>query len=102
MGIKEIYTGKDSKVLKADIPKGKRMPTHYATSEAFVMVTKGRSEIIFSDKELDLQEGSTVLIPKRKPHTLHIIADFEAYIVLSGDAELEYANQTAKVAMDND
>ncbi|HLR36828.1 MAG TPA: cupin domain-containing protein [Chitinophagaceae bacterium] len=102
MGIVEIFNGKESKVLKAVIPAGKRMPTHYASSEAFVMVTKGKGEIIFSNKEYQLKEGSTIEIPERKPHTLHIIEDFEAYIVLGSGASLEYVNHSAKMAMEND
>jgi len=101
MGIVEIYKSRGSKVLKAEIPAGERMPTHYATSEAFVMITKGRIELIFSDHEQYLQSGSTITIPERKPHTLHILEDFEAYIVLGGKAKLEYANRAAKYAMNN-
>lgn len=99
MGITQIYGNAGCQVLKAEIPAGGRMPTHYATSEAFVMVIKGEAEIIFSDGEQALKEGSTLLIPERKPHTLHILKDFEAYIVIAGKARIEYANQTAKQAM---
>lgn len=101
MGIEEVYGSTGCKVLKAVIPAEKRMPTHYASSKAFVMVTKGEAEIIFSDGKQLLKEGSTISIPENKPHTLHITKDFEAYIVIGGKARIEYANQTAKYAMNN-
>jgi quercetin dioxygenase-like cupin family protein len=101
MGIEQIFGNAGCKVLKAEIPSGQRMPTHYATSEAFVMVTKGEAEIIFSDGEQPLKEGTTILIPERKPHTLHILKDFEAFIVIGGKAKIEYASQTAKHEMSN-
>ncbi len=93
MGIEQVYVSAGRKVLKATIPAGKRMPTHYATSEAFVMVFKGEAEIIFADSRQQLVEGSVFLIPEKKPHTLHITKTFEAYIVLGGDATIEYATK---------
>lgn len=99
MGIEQIYGNTGCKVLKAEIPCSGRMPTHYATSEAFVMVIKGEAEIIFSDGEQSLKEGTNLLIPEKKPHTLHILKDFEAYIVIGGEAKIEYANQSAEQVM---
>jgi quercetin dioxygenase-like cupin family protein len=91
MEIGPLHSGEHYKILKAEIPAGGRMPTHYATSEAFIIVTGGRAEIIFSDQEVRLQAGSTFLIPARKPHTLNVIEDFKACIILAPAAGVEFA-----------
>lgn len=99
MGTEEIYSSGTTKVVKVDIPAGERMPTHYATSEAFIIVNKGKAELILSNSEEMLTEGSTAVIPEGRPHTLNILEDFEAHIVLAGVATLEYANRAAESKM---
>lgn len=88
MKIGPLHSGEHYKILKAEIPGGSRMPTHYATSEAFIIVISGTAEIIFSDQEVHLQTGSSFLIPARKPHTLNVIEDFKACIILAPAASI--------------
>jgi len=92
MGITEIYSTPGSKVLKAEVAAGKDMPEHYATSEAFVMVVKGEGELHIDGEKRVLQEGSTITIPDGKAHSMHILRDFQAFIVLSGDGEITFVN----------
>ncbi len=99
MGIEEIYKSKGCKVLKAQIAAGGKMPTHYATSEAFVMVIKGEAKFISSNEQRTLTAGTTFQITEKKPHTLHIVKDFEAYIVIGANAEIEFVNQAEEKAM---
>ncbi len=99
MGIEEIYKNRGCKVLKAKIDAGGKMPTHYATSEAFVMVIRGEAKFISSHGEHILKESTTFKIPEKEPHTLHIIKDFEAYIVIGGAAKIEFVNQAEEKAM---
>jgi quercetin dioxygenase-like cupin family protein len=91
MSIDQIYKNGSFKVLKAELPSRGSMPEHYATSEAFIMINKGEAEIIFSDGKERLKEGTTFTIPGKKPHTLQIHDDFEAYIVIGGTAEIEFS-----------
>ena len=42
------------------------MPVHKATSDAFIIVKNGKGKIIFSDAEVGLQQGSTLMIPANK------------------------------------
>lgn len=99
MGIEVLYANSQYKVLLAEIAGGQRMPTHYATSDAFVTVLEGEAEIIFSEKEESLPAGTNILIPKRKPHALQVNEYFKAMIVIAGDATLEYANPMAEKVM---
>jgi quercetin dioxygenase-like cupin family protein len=89
--IVQIYKNNGCKVLKAKLPSGGRMPKHYATSEAFIMINKGEAEIIFDDEKKRLKEGATFTIPRKKPHILQIYKDFEAHIVIGGTAEIEFS-----------
>lgn len=91
MEIGLLHSSEHYKILKAEIPGGGRMPAHFATSEAFIVVISGRAEIIFSDQEVSLQAGSTFRIPARKPHTLNVIEDFKACIILAPAAGIEFA-----------
>ncbi len=94
MGIARIYKNEGCQVMKAEIKKGSRMPVHYATSEAFVMVAKGCGEIIYSNSEQKLEPGMYIHIPRAKPHVLKIEKDFEAYIIIDEDASLEFTGGT--------
>ncbi len=96
MGIERIYKNEGCQVLKAKIKKDSRMPVHYATSEAFVMVTKGSGEIIYSNSEQKFEPGAYIHIPKAKPHVLKIEKDFEAYIIIEEDASLEFTGGTTE------
>ncbi len=66
------------------------MPDHRATTEAFIIVKRGRAKIIFDDKEVDLQQDSTHLIPANEKHTLQVEEDFSACIVFPIEGEIEF------------
>lgn len=86
MGIEQIFSSDQYQVLKADLRAGSQMPEHHATSDAFVMVEKGKAELIFAENRSTIAAGSTFLIPGDKPHRLEIKEDFKAYILLSPGA----------------
>lgn len=95
MKMDQLYQGDQYKVLKVKVPAGGRMPRHYATSDAFVLVVRGTAELEFNNSKLLLQPGMEFLIPCRKPHALRITSEFEAYIVLGPAAEIEMVNALA-------
>lgn len=96
MEIKELHSGAQYKVLKAVIPGGQGMPTHFATTDAFIIVSKGKAELIFSDREVLLEKGSTFLIPATRLHTLRVLEDFEVAIILGGGGNIEFAGGQAE------
>ena len=101
MEIKELHSGPQYKVLKAEISAGQRMPTHFATSDAFIVVVKGKAELIFSDREVLLEKDISFLIPANKLHTLQITEDFKAVIILEGNGRIEFPKTPAETAKDN-
>ncbi|CAN5534229.1 hypothetical protein BH11BAC2_BH11BAC2_16590 [soil metagenome] len=66
------------------------MPNHKATSDAFVIVKKGKGVIIFGDKEIELQQDSTQLISANANHTLEVMEHFSACIVFPIEGEIEF------------
>ena len=95
MDIGEIYSNDQFKILKAEIPAGQRIPTHTASSEAFLVVVQGKAQLIFSDTEVSLEPGSTYRIPVRKPHSLDVIEALEAFIVRCGEGRITFASHLA-------
>ena len=90
MEIKKIFESTSFKVVSVTLKKGESMPNHKATSEAFVIVKRGKGRIIFDDKEIVLQQDSTQLIPANENHTLEVMEDFSACIVFPVEGEIEF------------
>lgn len=88
--MKEIYAGAHFKVKDVALKSGEAMPEHKATSDAFVIVKKGNGRLIFSDSEVELRQGTTVLIPAHKPHRMEITEDFNASVVFEKDGEIQF------------
>lgn len=82
MDIIETYTGGYHKILKINIPAGETMEEHYSTSDAFIIVFEGKAKLIFKNEEIELVSESVFLIPAIKPHSLKVIEDLRAYLVL--------------------
>ena len=66
------------------------MPQHQATSDAFIIVQEGSGKIIFSDNEVELQQGSPQLIPANKKHRLQVLDAFTACVILAPDAAIKF------------
>ncbi|GEO05038.1 hypothetical protein AAE02nite_27020 [Adhaeribacter aerolatus] len=88
--MEEIHKNASYKILQITLPAGKIMPRHYATSDAFIMVVSGEARLSLTTKEQILQPGATFPIPAREPHTLEILSDFRAFVVLAADANIEF------------
>lgn len=90
MEMKQLYTNNYYKVMEVALNSGEAMPLHQATSDAFIIVKGGLGKIIFSDYEVELHQGSTLLIPANKEHRLCIYETFNACIILGPDAVIKF------------
>jgi len=88
--MKQLEKNHHYQVLKVELPAGTNMPCHFATSEAFVIVESGNALLIYKNEMSELVKGSTLLIPSHEPHILKVIQDFEALVVIAGDAVITY------------
>lgn len=78
------------KILHVQFEAGKNMPRHFASSDAFILVTTGKALLIFNDETVELTPQHPFSIAAKRPHMLKIIDDFEAHIVLANNASIEF------------
>ena len=90
MEMKQLYSGNDYKVMEVTLNDGESMPLHKASADAFIIVKKGSGKIIFSDNEVNLQQGSTLLIAANKEHRLQVNEAFNACVILGHDAAIKF------------
>ena len=93
MEMKEIHTNATFKVLKVTLARGEEMPRHYASSDAFLIPEKGKARLQLADREVVLEQGGTCHIPDSEPHTLRVLEDFSAFVVMAAGAEIEFTNR---------
>jgi quercetin dioxygenase-like cupin family protein len=89
MGMQKVFADKNHQILKVEFPTGSVMPEHHATSDAFIILVKGKATVVFKDSKQDLSSGDSFLIPERKQHRLEIKEDFMAYVILGPDGAIE-------------
>ena len=90
MGIENVPSDGNHLILKAEFSAGKAMPEHYATCDAFVIMTKGKIVITIEGQKNEVSTGEIFKIPANKTHILEVIDDFKAYIIMKPDGEIKY------------
>jgi quercetin dioxygenase-like cupin family protein len=91
MEMKKIYENDLYKVMNVSLKKGESLPQHKATSDAFIIVKQGRGTIIFDNREVPLQYDSAQLIPANETHTLEVLDDFRASIILGKNGDINFS-----------
>lgn len=86
----EVYSNARYKVLSVTLNVGEAMPLHYATSDAFIIGKKGKGKISFTNREVILSQGDTLLIEANEPHKMEILEDFSSCIVLNHDGRIQF------------
>jgi len=90
MEMKQIYSSEHYKIMNVLLNEGESMPRHRATSDAFIIVQKGKGKLSFDDRAVELQQGSTQQIPANAPHKLEIMEDFSACVIMAKEAEIKF------------
>lgn len=85
-----IVEGKTYKALEVIGHPGTAMPHHYSTGEAAIMVKKGKALLKMCDGEHTLEMGSVFIIPAKKEHTLAILEEFEAAVIMAMDSSIQF------------
>lgn len=68
------------------------MPRHHSSTYSFIIVGKGRARVRFLEKEEVLEHGATLHIPAYEPHSLQVMEDFAAHVVLAAEAKIQFNN----------
>lgn len=90
MEMKEIHNNNRYKILSVTLSVGEEMPVHEATSDAFIILRKGKGKISFDDRQVELSAGETLLIKAHERHQLEVLEDFNSCIVLENAAKINF------------
>lgn len=91
MSMNQLFSNQYYKVVKVEFDAGESMTNHSATTDAFIVVQKGKAEVTFKDRTVELSEGSCASILANEEHTLKVIEPFSACIVFGGTGKIEFA-----------
>lgn len=91
MEMKQTFNNEHYKVMEVALNAGEAIPLHKTTSDAYIMVRAGAGKIIFLDKEVELKQGSTFLIPSNKEHKLEVTENFNAWVILPPDGAIKFS-----------
>lgn len=90
MEMKEIHSNDRYKVLNVILSVGEMMPLHEASSDAFIILKKGKGRISFADRQVELCAGETFLIKAHDPHKLEVLEDFSSCVILDSGARIDF------------
>ena len=62
--------------------KGEEISTHESDGDALVTVLEGTGKFIVDGKEYILNAGESVVMPARKPHSVHAIESFKMQLTV--------------------
>ncbi len=84
-----LATGASLKIFELDGAAGMIMPVHYCTEEAVVSVKAGSSRLQFEDHAMILEKGESFLLPAGKTHSLTLLEDFQALVVMPVESDIK-------------
>ncbi|SHJ10681.1 cupin domain-containing protein [Pseudozobellia thermophila] len=85
-----LQMGGSMKIIQIEGRAGMRMPPHYSSQEAVLLVQQGLALLGMPDSEHKLRPGDTFIIPAKKEHTLIIKQDFKALAIMGLKSEINF------------
>ncbi|APQ17776.1 cupin domain-containing protein [Maribacter hydrothermalis] len=85
-----LQIGDSMKILQVAGSAGMRIPHHYCSHEAVIVVNEGLAVLTMPDSEQLLGAGDSFVIPAKKEHTLKIKKDFKALAIMAVDSEINF------------
>tara|TARA_R110002051_G_scaffold325857_1_gene432298 strand:+ start:25647 stop:25940 length:294 start_codon:yes stop_codon:yes gene_type:complete len=85
-----LQLGNSIKVVQIEGKAGMRMPHHYCTEEAVIVVKEGQAMLTMPGHSKLLCEGDTFIIPAKKEHTLKIQKDFKALAIMAVESKINF------------
>ncbi len=65
--------------------QGEEISTHQSDGDAFVTVLEGKGKFIVGDKQHILQEGQSLIMPKKTPHSVFGEENFKMILIVVFD-----------------
>ena len=69
--------------------KGEEIGTHDSIGDAMVTVMEGTGKFVVDGKEYILNQGETLVMPAKKPHSVHAVEAFKMMLVVIFPLEQE-------------
>lgn len=69
--------------------KGEEIGTHDSIGDAMVTVIEGTGKFVVDGKEYILNQGETLVMPAKKPHSVHAVEAFKMMLVVIFPLEQE-------------
>ena len=85
-----LRTGNLFKILQVTGSAGMRMPEHYCTQEAIIIVQLGSAILTMNGIEYALQQDQPFIIPGGENHTLRLTENFQAIVIMKIDSEIKF------------
>ncbi len=85
-----VKTGGSFKIHEVTGQAGMKMPLHYSTREAVVIVQKGSAILHIGEQEIHLAVNDSYIIPAHKNHSLALETEFKSLVVMARDSDIEF------------
>ncbi len=83
--------GKSFKALRVEGVAGACMPEHSSTMEAVVTILSGKARLDIADESHELEAANVFVIPAGVPHSLVLVEDTLASVVMPIESEIKFA-----------
>ncbi len=88
--LEPLTKGEEFKTFSVTAEANMVMPEHISTKEATVIVQEGKAVLKIGGKEDTLSNGEVRIIPGQAVHSLSVVEDFKAIIVMAIDSNIEF------------
>ncbi len=82
--------GNSLKTLQITALTGMRMPSHYTTKEAVIVVQEGEALLKMPNVDHRLKTGAVFIIPAGAEHSMEIKNDFKAIAIMATDSDINF------------
>ncbi|HWJ30342.1 MAG TPA: hypothetical protein VNS32_27660 [Flavisolibacter sp.] len=84
--LEKLYQNNNFKVAMLSLKANQSIPSHKTASEVYFIVVKGKGQISFSDRQFELLEFTSIIIPSAEIHKVDAYEDLRALLVITDQA----------------
>ena len=88
-----LKNGESLKIFQINAKARMKMPLHYSTKEAVVIIQEGHALLKIDKIKHILQKGTVFIIPAQQNHTLTVKTKFKAILIMEEDSKIEFVEE---------
>lgn len=88
-----LKNGESLKIFQINAKARMKMPMHYSTKEAVVIILEGHALLKIDKIKHILQKGTVFIIPAQQNHTLSVKTKFKALLIMAEDSKIEFIEE---------